>query len=526
MHFSSILTAGLLAARFGVEAYENGVVFDHGGYSLPDDHMLWGPMDRPHGRLAKREATSTTQTSTITSKVPDSACTNGPLSRSCWSNGFSIATDFDTKWPDTGKTVHYDFTITNTTCNPDGNGARVCMLINNQFPGPVIVANWGDTISVKVTNLLQANGTSIHWHGIRQWQTNIQDGTNGLTECPLAPGDSKTYTWQATQFGTSWYHSHFSTQYGDGVVGSIQINGPATSNYDIDLGAYPIQDWYYDTAYQLDNIATVNLQSGLGPPPADNVLINGTNKNAASGGSYNLVTLKKGKKHRLRLINTSVDNNIRVSLDNHPFTVISSDFVPIHPYTTNWILLGIGQRYDVIIDANQTSGSYWFRAETAQDCASSNNFYGRSIFTYSDATEAVPTTKATTIPSVCQDESPLVPWWKTTVPSSDFDNQVRDLEVDINVEQVATNNQSIVVWGINLTAIDIAWEKPTLQYVIDGNTSYPTSYNLIELPTANIWTYWIIQETSGTPVPIPHPIHLHGHDVSLTRISPIIRYQG
>lgn len=26
------------------------------------------------------------------------------------------------------------------------------------------------------------------------------------------------------------------------------------------------------------------------------------------------------------------------------------------------------------------------------------------------------------------------------------------------------------------------------------------------------WSYWIIQETPGTPVPIPHPIHLHGHD--------------
>jgi hypothetical protein len=26
------------------------------------------------------------------------------------------------------------------------------------------------------------------------------------------------------------------------------------------------------------------------------------------------------------------------------------------------------------------------------------------------------------------------------------------------------------------------------------------------------WTFWIVQETPGSPVPIPHPIHLHGHD--------------
>lgn len=42
---------------------------------------------------------------------------------------------------------------------------------------------------------------------------------------------------------TSWYHSHYSAQYGDGVVGPIVIAGPATSNYDVDLGAMPINDW-------------------------------------------------------------------------------------------------------------------------------------------------------------------------------------------------------------------------------------------------------------------------------------------
>ena len=46
-----------------------------------------------------------------------------------------------------------------------------------------------------------------------------------------------------------------------------------------------------------------------------------------------------------------------VSLDNHPFQVITSDFVPIKPYYADWIFLGIGQRYDVVINANQTSGN-------------------------------------------------------------------------------------------------------------------------------------------------------------------------
>ena len=66
---------------------------------------------------------------------------------------------------------------------------------------------------------------------------------------------------------------------------------------------------------------------------------------AGTTGSYNVVTLTPGKKHRVRIINTSIDTQMRVSLDGHPFQVIQHDFVPIQPYTTNWLILGIGTVY-------------------------------------------------------------------------------------------------------------------------------------------------------------------------------------
>jgi len=420
-----------------------------------------------------------------TSKVADSACSNGPLTRSCWASGYSIATDFDAKWPTTGKTVYANLELFNTTCNPDGNGERLCMLFNNQYPGPTIRANWGDTVQVTVKNSLQNNGTSIHWHGLRQLGTTSQDGVNGITECPLAPGDTKVYTFKATQFGTSWYHSHYSSQYGDGAVGAIIIDGPATANYDVDLGAYPVNDWYYSTAFQIESISFANLQKATPAPPGDNILVNGKNKNSAGSGSYDVQTLTKGKKYRLRLINTSVDNNIRVSLDNHQFQVITSDFVPIKPFYTNWVLLGIGQRYDVIINANQTAGNYWFRAEVATACASANNFYGRSIFSYSGVASGTPSSTAFTAPGGCVDEV-TTPFVSNTVPSATFLDQAKNLNVDLNIEQLTTNGKNIVFWGINLTSIDIDWRKPTLQYVKEGNTSYPSAYNLIEIPQPGV----------------------------------------
>lgn len=88
---------------------------------------------------------------------------------------------------------------------PDGV-ERLMMVINGQYPGPTIIADWGDTLVVNVKNSLPHNGTSIHWHGMRQLNKCQQDGVNGVTECPIAPGDTKRYEMKCTQFGTGWYH--------------------------------------------------------------------------------------------------------------------------------------------------------------------------------------------------------------------------------------------------------------------------------------------------------------------------------
>ena len=192
-------------------------------------------------------ATGTNVTSAF--PTPTGGACNSPTNRQSWCGGLDINTDYTFTWPDTKKTVKYDFTIFNTTCNFDGSGLRECLAISATgniadatVPGPLIEANWGDTIQVTLTNQMSDNGTAIHWHGIRQLGTNPQDGVPGVTECALAPGQSRTYTFQATQYGSSWYHSHYLTQYGDGIRGPIIIHGPATSNYDVDMGTVMVDD--------------------------------------------------------------------------------------------------------------------------------------------------------------------------------------------------------------------------------------------------------------------------------------------
>lgn len=425
---------------------------------------------------------------------------NGPNSRGCWSTDFDVFTDMDLKWPTSGKCVKYNFEITNVTMAPDGF-AKPMMVVNGQYPGPTVVADWGDDIEITVTNHLEINGTGIHWHGLRQLGSVEMDGVAGITECPIAPGQTKVYKFKATQYGSSWYHSHYSVQYGDGVVGGIIINGPATSNYDIDLGLLPFTDWFHTPLFTV-NAAALHANR---PPMADNLLINGS-MTSSSGGKYAVTTLTPGKRHLLRLVNTGINNWVHVGLDGHPFTVVAADFVPIVPFTTTSLAITVGQRYDVIIEANATVDNYWLRVGTGGKCdgPNANAANIRSIFHYDGANSGNPNSTGTPLPTGCYDETNLVPFVKTQVP--------QDIPEELTlsfVRTVARNN--LVQWHINGSPMVIDFTRPTLQNVIDGNSTYNVAENVYPVGEKHKWQYWVIQQDNTTP-PIEHPIHLHGHD--------------
>ncbi|KAI0204472.1 multicopper oxidase-domain-containing protein [Astrocystis sublimbata] len=437
----------------------------------------------------------------LEARIPGSC--NTATNRACWSPGYDINTDYETKTPPgVVKIFNWEVKEYDNWVGPDGRMKSKVMLINGQYPGPTLQGNWGDTLVINVRNRLRLNGTSIHWHGIRQMGTNIQDGVNGVTECPIPPGGIKTYRFKLTQYGTTWYHSHFTAQYGNGVFGSIVVNGPASSNYDIDLGAYPINDYYLKTADEL----VVETMHTPAPPASDNVLFNGANINpAGTGGAYSRVTLTPNKRHRLRLINPSVEHNFQVSIVGHNMTVIQTDLVPVKPITTSNVFLGIGQRLDVIIEASNKPGNYWMNVTlpAANACGSSLNTAPAAIVQYANAPKGNPTDPGTVPPNPgCRDSLDYAP---IVTRQAALDQFAASLQ---NTLDVTLETSPLVIWKVNNSAININWDRPILDYVLQGNTAYPTSENVVMVNQKNVWTYWVIENLS----PVPHPMHLHGHD--------------
>lgn len=343
------------------------------------------------------------------------------------------------------------------------------------------------------------------------------DGANGVTECPIPPGHSFKYRFRAEQYGSSWYHSHFSAQYGNGVVGTIQINGPASLPYDVDLGVFPITDYYYKPADQI--VIDTRTQ---GPPPSDNVLFNGTNIHPTNGGgAYSVTTLQPGKRHRLRIINPSTENHFQLSLVGHQMTIIAADFVPVNAMTVSSVFLAVGQRLDVTIDASQTPGNYWFNAtfggQNFCGVTVSNNPTPAAIFRYAGAPAALPTNPGVRPTDFqCLDILNLTPVVQRNVPITNFTpTPANTLTVTLDGPPASP----LFVWKIDGSAINVNWEKPVAQYVMEGNTSYPTSDNIVHVNEVNAWTYWLV-ENDPDGFSLPHPFHLHGHDFVVLGRSP------
>ena len=97
-------------------------------------------------------------------------------------------------------------------------------------------------------------------------------------------------------------------------------------------------------------------------------------------------------------------------------TVIANDFVPLIPYQSDVITLGVGQRTDILVKATGSpADAVWMRSNfSLPPCGISNQYYALAAIYYPEAdTHAMPKSVATPFTqtscgNVCIYYSPLV----------------------------------------------------------------------------------------------------------------------
>src|SRR3546814_522941 len=106
---------------------------------------------------------------------------------------------------------------------------------NGEIPGPTLRLNVGDTVIVRLINLLP-HPTGIHWHGIEL--QNYADGTpvtqNGVvgefaSPAPAPSGGTFLYKFKVPRPGIFWYHPHHhhsTNRVFRGLYGMIIVTDP------------------------------------------------------------------------------------------------------------------------------------------------------------------------------------------------------------------------------------------------------------------------------------------------------------
>lgn len=425
--------------------------------------------------------------------------------------------------PDTNRTVSYVFNVSRGVLSPDGYQQSM-ILVNGAFPGPLIEANWGDWISVTVNNQIEGEGTSIHWHGLLQRETPWYDGVPGGQQCPIAPGTSLTYKFRADMWGTSWYHSHYSAQYTQGLIGPIVIHGLNHVLYDIDLGPVLVTDMFHADYKNLVDAVTGTSPAGWFTF-SDNNLINGKmffdcalvtdGTPCTSNAGLSEFRFTPGKTHRLRVINGGSAGLQHFSIDNHLMTVIANDFIPIQPYQAKVLTIGIGQRTDILVTADQDpNSSYWMRSNIST-CGLPHQPDSLAVISYGSAktTGAANVTKkpssvAWPFTDITQcNNDPL----KDTTPVFPMPLKTPTTAIYLG-DNASVDDTGHLLWAMNDRAFKNDDSNPILLIATDrnANNTYNPDWNVYDIGS-NSTVRLIVQNEQSVALKVSHPFHLHGH---------------
>ncbi len=211
---------------------------------------------------------------------------------------------------------------------------------NRQVPGPRIRITQGDRVRMIVKNDLPEE-TSVHWHGLTV--PNAMDGPAGITQKPIAPGQSFTYEFTVTQWGTYFYHSHTNAdrQEALGMYGALLIdprNASQAPAYDqealIQLGEWTVENGYTFPAMPM---------TGLEP---NYFTINGKAYPATE-----TINLKVGQRLLVRFMGTNSVAIHPMHIHGGPFKIVATDGNPVPSAAQiekDTVDVGPGERYDVI----------------------------------------------------------------------------------------------------------------------------------------------------------------------------------
>ncbi|MET9334608.1 multicopper oxidase family protein [Streptomyces cellulosae] len=302
-----------------------------------------------------------------------------------------------------GRTQNVTLTAAPAMLDLGGGLMAKSWAFSGQAPGKEIRVSAGDTLAAELSNQLpNRTTTSIHWHGVAM--RNDMDGVPPVTQQAVRAGANFTYRFITDAPGTYFFHPHVGVQLDRALYAPLIVEDPKEPlSYD-DEWVVVLDDWVDGVTGTPDDVLA-ELRQGMGgmamgghssaggheghdmgdmggmdmgddsPSPSVSpssggmsmkFMLMGAESELLGGDAgdvkypYHLVNGrvpadpavyqgKPGKRVRLRLINAGGDTAYRVALGDHKLTITHTDGFPVEHQQVDALLIGMGERYDVLV---------------------------------------------------------------------------------------------------------------------------------------------------------------------------------
>jgi FtsP/CotA-like multicopper oxidase with cupredoxin domain len=358
-------------------------------------------------------------------------------------------------------------TAQNITTNINGFGNVTGLGYNiNGLLGPTIKVNNGATVNFNLVNQLNEK-TNIHWHGLK-----IPADMDGHPENTVNAGSSYNYTFNINQrAGLYWYHPHADMLTGkqvfQGLAGLFIVNDSEENTLNFPSGNRELPLVIQDKRISVGTIpyapSMMEVMTGL---MGQYVLVNGI---------YAPFQNVETAKYRVRVLNGSNARIYNLALSNNAiFTLIGNDGgLLATPQSVNALILGPGERADLIIDFSQTPiNSELFLISKMFDGGTVQGMQEFKIMKFKTTSQV---NDNFVIPSTLSSITTYTESMATTFRN--FDIQNNGMSMSSSMMSHTINNK-----------------------VYDSNRIDESINN----GTIEVWTF---DNTNGTE---PHPMHLHG----------------
>ncbi|HEY0031060.1 MAG TPA: multicopper oxidase domain-containing protein [Bacteroidia bacterium] len=253
------------------------------------------------------------------------------------------------------------------------------------LPGPTLVVDEGDTVSIHFRNLSPEEHT-IHLHGLDVDQAN--DGVP-QTSFSVSFNDSTTYTFVATHTGSYLYHCHVATtlHLAMGMYGMIVVRNKPNPNQVFDSGPGFNKEYLF-LASEMNRAWNNNAVS---PGPfnlyvADYFMINGFSGSQLFLDSVNVINAQPNDSIVLRLANMGygfVNYSFPAGLNAK---VVMSDGreLPV-AFSTDTLRIYPGERYEVVLKPTTMIVDFITvnYHNSINETYMGTNYIGVNVYTYS-----------------------------------------------------------------------------------------------------------------------------------------------